>query len=537
MDLGTIGKTPISEDYPAGKDIRHEPVFDELQAEIMILGSPSAKRGVNWQRVSSLAEKILSEKSKDLLVGSYFAVSQIYIAGVAGLATGLQVYHELLEIYWDTMFPKKKRMRGRVAAIEWWIEKSAIALNRLKSIEEPRKVSLLAECDHLEQLFKELLPKKLFPEDHPLTLGLLTRVIKSLPVKKETVKTPSPEQEKAPEKKNEPTAETQSPATVEKRSSPAPKPEVQQLVGSSDEAVKAIQTSNENIKRAALGLVDHDLANPLGHRSLRTAIWSNLDSLPQAIEGKTIIPPPEPHIITTLQDLTSRGDWINLTSAAESHFAQYIFWLDLQRYCATGLENLGPPYAKAYEAVCQETATLLHRMPGLSNLQFANGSPFADEETQEWCQSLGSGGSSMDLASNFVVAEGTTEEVNQLNNAIQQAGEFIKERKLIDAVKLLQKGIQEAHSARESMQWRLALVQILIGGKKAEMALSHCEKLAEELERYKLECWDPAQALVVYKTYYHCLKTISSKMFKERGRELLDKISRLDPAEAIRITL
>ncbi len=532
MDLIHLGTEPVSEDAPVGIDVRYESEFEELQAEVdkISLASESGTP-IDWQKVSNLAAGILESQSKDLLVASYLGVSQIHLNQLEGLELAINIYVDLIEGYWDSMFPKKKRMRGRLAAAEWWIEKSATALELLglQSIEEPRKVGILADCDHLKQLFQELFPD-------PPAFGPLLRVIESLVVKEDAVKTLPSEQEQASEKQKESTAESQSQAKVEKRSSSAPKPKVQQAVGSSDEAVKAIQTSNENIKRAAIALVEHDLVNPLGHRSLRTALWSSLDSLPQAVEGKTIIPAPEPYIISAMQDLTSRGDWINLTSSSASHFTQYIFWLDLQRYCADGLENLGPPYAKAHEAVCQETAGLLHRLPGLSVLQFADGFPFADEETKEWCQRLNSGAGSMDLSSSFAAAEGSTEEVSQFNSAIQQAGKLVKERKLLEGVELLQKGIQEAHSGREAMQWRLALVQILVSGKKAETALPHCEKLSEDLERYNLESWDPAQALVVYKTFYHCLKMVSAKVLKERGRELLDKISRLDSAEAIRIT-
>jgi len=533
MDEIRIGKTFISEDSPAGTDTRYEPAFEELQAEIDKLGSPTAVGETNWQRVSDLAEKILTEESKDLLVGSYFAVSRIYIDDLPGLVTGMQVFKDLLETFWDTMFPKKKRMRGRVAAADWWVEKSATALEMLtlESVDKSTKEKLLTDCDQLKQLFQDLFPD-------PPAISMLARVVKALPVNEENgAAEPQEQQTQVPETKTAPVVEQPAAATnpVTQPPPPAPEPIIQHPVESSDDAVKAIQSHNENIKRAALSLVEHNPANPLGHRSLRTAIWSDLDSPPQAVDNRTIIPPPEPHIIGILQDLTSRGDWQNLVIAAEVHFAQYVFWLDLQRYCANGLERLGPSYEKAYDAVCQETATFMVRMPGLSNLQFADGLAFADEETQEWCQSLG-GGNSVDLASGFSSSEGSPEEAKRLTDAIQLAGELVKERKLPEAVELLQTGIHSAHSAREAMQWRLPLVQILIGGKKAEIALSHCEILTREAQYYNLDQWDPAQALTIYRTFYHCLKKISSKVFKERGPELLGKIAGLDSAEAIRIS-
>lgn len=533
MDEIRIGKTPISEDCPAGTDTRYEPAFEELQTEIDKLSSPSAIGGVDWQRISNLSEKILSEESKDLLVASYFAVSRIYIEELPGLTRGTQVLQDLLENFWDTMFPKKKRMRGRVAAIEWWVEKSATAIELLglQSIEESFKTATLADCENLNQLFQDH-----FPE--PPAISILTRVIVDLPVVTSTSVPELQKQEQPPVKNREPSVkqavETQTP--VEQNVPPAPEPFTPQPTNTSDDALKAIQTLNENLKRTALSLIEHDLANPIGHRSLRTAIWSDLDSLPQAVDGRTIIPSPEPHILPILQDLASRGDWKNLVSAAENHFAQYIFWLDLHRYCAIGLEHLGRSYEKAYDAVCLETASFLGRMSGLSSLQFADGLPFADEETVEWCQNLSSGGNAMNVASSIVGTSGTTEATEKLNTAIQQAGELVKDQKLTDAVRLLQSGIQGAPSAREAMQWRLTLVQTLMSGKKAEIALSHCEKLTLDVEYYNLERWDPEQALIIYKTFYYCLKKSSSKLFKERGEGLLNKIAGLDSAEAIMIS-
>lgn len=533
MDEIRIGKTPISEDCPAGTDTRYEPAFEELQTEVDKLSSPSAIGGIDWHRISDLSEKILSEESKDLLVASYFAVSRIYIEELSGLTRGIQVFQDLLENFWDTMFPKKKRMRGRVAAIEWWVEKSATAIEllNLQSIEESFKTATLADCEHLNQLFQDY-----FSE--PPAISILTRVIQDLPVENKTREPEQQEQVQPPVANREPSVEqtTVTPAPVEQNFPPAPEPFTPQPVHSSDDALEAIQTLNECLKRTALSLIEHDLANPLGHRSLRTAIWSDIESLPQAVDGRTIIPAPEPHIRSILQDLVSRGDWHNLVLVAENHFAQYVFWLDLHRYCAIGLDHLGRPYEKAYDAVCLETASFLGRMSGLSKLQFADGLPFADEETIEWCQNLGTGGSAMDMASATVGTVGNTETTEKLNTATKKAGELVKERKLTDAVRLLQSGLQEASSAKEAMQWRLTLVQTLIHGKKAEIALSHCEKLTLDVQYYNLERWDPAQALIIYKTFYYCLKKSSSKVFKERGEELLGKIAGLDSAEAIMIS-
>jgi len=522
MDLHKLGTTPVEEDNPCGADARYETEFDELQAEVGRLAIASDNDSpINWPLISSLAAGILENQSKDLLVASYLGVAQIHLEQLAGLEIALQIFIDLFENFWDCLFPKKKRMRGRIAAVEWWVEKSAAAVDLLglQSIEEGKKTALLTDCERLKQLFQEL-----FPE--PPVFGPLLRVLEDLPAVGEVQ--PDKPAAQAPAKKDEARVKRQDP--VETRQQVQPPPAVQ-----GDDPVKVIQSSSEYIKRASLDLVQSDPANPLGHRFLRLAVWSIIDDPPQATDGKTIIPPPEPHIIEALNDLADRGDWLNLSLSATTHFSQYIFWLDLQRYCASGLESLGPVYTKAHDTVCRETAGLLHRLPGLCVLQFSDGSPLADEETQEWCRSLESGGGPMDISADFSAGGGGTEEEQNIVAALQQAEELLKGNKLIEAVGLLQQGIAATPCDRESIQWRIGLVQILMRGKQAGLALSHCEKLTEDIDRFRLEQWDPVQALRIYKIFYHCLKAVSSKLLKERGSELLGKIARLDSAEAIRI--
>ncbi len=534
MDESRIGTTPISEEAPAGSDIRYEASFEELQAEIDKLGLPSASGGIDWQRVSDLSTTILTKESKDLLVASYYGVAQLYVNKESGLTNGVELFCGLLTTFWDTMYPKKKRMRGRVAAVDWWVEKSATALEllNLQSITEPDKTALVSGCEQLKQLLQDLFPD-------PPSITVLSRIINELPVaftkeEKEPEKQ-AQEEKSAKEPQKEVPSEKRTPQNTPPPS-PPPEPVVQHATGSADEAIKAIQAYNQHIIRAALSLIEQDPANPLGHRSLLSAVWSDLDTLPQATDGKTIIPAPEPYIASSLQDLAARGDWTNLVNAAANHFPQYIFWLDIHYFTAMGLEHLGLPYQKAWEAVCQETAIFHQRMPTITNLEFADGTPFASKECKEWCQGLGNDGQAMELTPAPNTDQPSSADAQHINETMVQANTLLKERKLKEAVTLLQQEMQTARSTKESMQWRLVLIQILMAGKKADIALAHCEELARDVEKHRLDQWDPVQSLLVYKTSYLCLKKGSTKLFKEQGGQLLSKIATIDPAEALRIS-
>lgn len=59
-----MGKEPITDKAPAGSDVRYEPEYEALQAEIDKLSSPTASSGVDWDNVAKLSAKILAGKKK-----------------------------------------------------------------------------------------------------------------------------------------------------------------------------------------------------------------------------------------------------------------------------------------------------------------------------------------------------------------------------------------------------------------------------------------------------------------------------------------
>ena len=123
MDFEALGTTPVAQDNPAGEDARYEPEFEELETEIGKLNSPTASSGVEWDKVIELSSKILAEKSKNLLVACYLSIGLMKRDDLEGLAEGVHVIRTMLDTFWDSLYPPKKRMRGRLNAVEWWMEK------------------------------------------------------------------------------------------------------------------------------------------------------------------------------------------------------------------------------------------------------------------------------------------------------------------------------------------------------------------------------------------------------------------------------
>ncbi len=143
-----LATKPIAGANPSGASARYEPEFEQAQREVQKLENPAGGE-VNWAEVHDLAEKLLSEKSKDLLVASYFAVARMQREGYAGLNFGLGVLLGLCTNFWDTLWPETKRMRARESALEWMIDR----VNRqLESGAPSDPVSLKACAETMNQL-------------------------------------------------------------------------------------------------------------------------------------------------------------------------------------------------------------------------------------------------------------------------------------------------------------------------------------------------------------------------------------------------
>jgi type VI secretion system protein VasJ len=533
MDLQALGTSPISTENPAGEDVRYNSVFEVLQAEVDKLSSPTAStESVEWEKISTWAAEILSSQSKDLLVASYFCVAQIHLSGIEGLQLGLNVYSDLLENFWDTVFPQIRRMRGRVAAIEWWIERSEIALELMKPnrISETAKDRIVAQCHHIDQILAEHLP-----DSHP-EVHAIVRAVEAIPL--ELSEEASPQVNRA-EPAQPVVAATPEPRTSSSPQQTVPTAPLANLPTSprpETDAKPSLDSLLQSLRQTAVTFLKQDLTDPLSYRLLRFSLWLKIKDPPPATDGKTMILPPDPQMATILRDLFNKGNWNALVPASEYQLPQYIFWLDLNRYSAVALENLGTPYRKASECLAQETAFFMARFPDLATLKFSDCTPFASQETCDWLQSISLGGAALSIEQ-MPVGEGNASDpmAIKLAETMQQAQALVKEKKLLDAVALLQQEMRLAFSVKDTMLWRLALCQILISSKNAALAVSHFDQILDDITTYRLEEWDPMLTLQGLKVIWAGLLKISDKEAKERAVIILRQISRIDPVEAIRI--
>ncbi|TPV96097.1 MAG: type VI secretion system protein TssA [Myxococcales bacterium FL481] len=179
---------PLSGDPPTGTDAKYELEHEEIREQVGRLESLSGE-DVDWKRVAELAQQILSQTSKDLLVASYLARAEFEREGLDGLARGLELLATLMERYWDQLFPAVTRMRGRVSALGWLLTQCEQLLPDLVVDEQHREP--LARLDRAAAGFAATTRDKYgehAPATRPLT-DAVARLKLSLP---EPTSSPSP---------------------------------------------------------------------------------------------------------------------------------------------------------------------------------------------------------------------------------------------------------------------------------------------------------------------------------------------------------
>lgn len=525
MDLLSLGKEPINPDQPAGTDVRDEPEFEELKAEIAKLSSPSAAGTIDWTKVTDLAAAILAQKSKNILVASYLAVAQVFIEKLDGLMVGSGIIRDLLDNFWEDLYPPKDRMRGRVMAIEWWLEKTGSVFEQAGSMPSPPET--IQQCkenfEHIDKRLVEYLPD-------PPTVRQIQRLLDTIPIiseEKPTAEKPQPQEALQPKKAAEPRPDKAPP--------PAPALETEEITSEKD-AQRVLRFGFQKIRQVAAYLLENEPTNPLAYRCARLAAWSPVENLPAVVNGKTRIPPPPAQIVNVLNEQRQKEDWEALLKAAEKRLSQFIFWLDLNRFVTEALVRMGYNYQKAHDVVCWETAFLVHRLAGLEEFTFSEGMPFADPETKEWLKGIKFGlGDVIDEPVVKIELGLKDGDDDQMAETIKKSQSLIKEKKLVEAVESLQQKLRQSGSQKKTLQWRLALSQILMSAKQTSLAAPHFEQVLRDIELYRLEEWDPDLALEGFKLIWAGFDSQTDKAFKSKAAEILNRIARLDPAEALRL--
>ena len=568
MELPALGKTPISEENPSGKDVRYEPDFEALSQEIAKLGSPTAGSTTDWETVKALSTSILETQSKHLQVATYYTYARMKTEGLDGFFKGVHVLKDILENFWDTMFPPKKRMKGRRGIVEWWLEKTNDFISNAETItwEAEKRDQLIDDLSFLDEFLGEKM------DGAPLLRPLINQVksIIEAEAPKEPAAEESPKPKTTPETRGHkkvsslkaepdsdppkgphPVSKAASEAAAPKEHSTASKavhetagPAPEKLVvkspsgpgtpfsenGADTDAGIMLKQGLSLLGKSVSALRQQNFFNPLPYRFSRLVAWTPIDDAPNAVGGKTMLPPPDEQIISAVTSLYNASNWQELVDACESRVKQYLFWLDLSRYVARAMEQLGHP--EISDVIGAETHFYVKRLKGVEILSFSDGTPFADGETREWLRGLGAGKESSMPDSGSDRADSLKERVRI---GMLDAQKLIKEQKTDAALSMMMERQTGSRSGREKFLWNLELCRVLINSKHILIASSYIDDIINAVEKYHLEKWEPDIAVDALSLVLKILRLQQKEEYEPMIESTIKKISILDPLKALNI--
>jgi type VI secretion system protein VasJ len=533
-----LGENPISKDSPTGESVRYETEFEELQEEMAKLES-LRDESIDWEKVIENSTLILTTMSKDFLVASYLCHALFETKGYTGLEAGLTILRDMVNTFWDDMYPEQKRLRARISATKWLVDRLAVNLPKQKPGLD--KAEVVDSSTKLAKEFEQLLEEKL-GDDNPTgdEVPLWGELHRTLRDHDQTIKQAKAKLEKAAappaETESQTTQATQQESSSEAKpaTAAATTPAAPQQIASEQDADRTLRACKDMLKKVAAYRRERKLADPQSYYLLRMAVWADVE-LPTTQNGTTQVRQPIEEKVTYLNKLLEDANYQELINEVEQSFAGAPFWLDLHRYIATGLEALG--HTEALSAVTETLAMLLRRFPSLPECKFVGGQSFADDQTQAWIQASVLSGGGQHSVSMFSAGSSTSgtaglQETGNEARVLAAKGDFRQ------AVELLKEGRKLAGTGRDQFLWDLQEARFWQEAGQIEIAVSQLETLDEGTEGAFLEYWEPELSFQIAALLLVWYKRMESKgplpperiARKERMRS---RVSRLDGVRAM----
>ncbi len=485
---------PISEQSPGGLDSRESETYSQISEEINKLTNIKSDSIPNWIRVEQLTVKYLKEQSKDFLVSAWLAESWNQRFALEGLAAGLLLQAKLSEQFWETGFPTVKRIRGRRNAILWWTDR---ATNWLESQAEETIAAdlsqkLLTSANELDKILSEKDPEA------PLLSALISH-LRRIPV--EDPPKPAETSPISGEKDSKTVTDTSQISQSSSSNSvalnaTAPSSAAQSTqnktlnpsgftqntqINSFEDLYTALKPAQEYLAQLGPALYAFDSSNPLVIHFSRFAARSSIFQLPKSTNGQTVVSPPPIAIIDIFEKISKSKNSQGLTEFCESRIRTFPFWLDLDCQSASGFSMMGAAGIHMRNTIVDTLLNFLDRLPGVDQLLFSDGTPFASIDTLAWIKRCRQERSSVGATDAFDAAK---------SNAMTARGEGKSEQ----AVNELQTFMSNTSSKRDQFRARAALVEMILSDRPDADLRSLVQPLIDDCEKQKLDQWEPELA-------------------------------------------
>lgn len=160
LALADAWTAPISLAAPSGVSAKEDARYLAVTAGVARLDAV-ADEPIDWQAVwgtvITQGGGLLREKSKDITIASMVAHALLRRDHLEGLLVGVALLTALIERFWPTLFPELRRIKGRTAAVQWFIDASEAHLRAYTPASSDRDTldSLAAAIVRLGQSARE----------------------------------------------------------------------------------------------------------------------------------------------------------------------------------------------------------------------------------------------------------------------------------------------------------------------------------------------------------------------------------------------
>jgi type VI secretion system protein VasJ len=270
--------------------------------------------------------------------------------------------------------------------------------------------------------------------------------------------------------------------------------------------------------------------------------WDTLTEVPPSeAGGKTRLVAPRAELRAQMKRLVLQKQWPQLLDRVEQAFAEGAnhFWLDLQYYAFTAQDHAGGHYAQVRDLLATDCALMLERLPGLAQLAFADGSPFADDTTLEW---IASHATVRDIAhgesvSPVTVSSASTDWAETEAQAVEMAAQ-----QSLDAALAWLQDLPAPDGERDRFVRQLVMARVAERADRVDTALHLLAALDARATQFLLDAWEPSLAFEVKQQLLRLLKIRATRKdadkvaLAQRIDALTGELTTIDPARAVAIT-
>lgn len=451
-----------------GVELEDSADYLRLEAEMMKVGSLQ-HQDVDWDTAEALAITMLSHKGKDLKVLGHLLHCLQHEGNGVRFALSLRLLTGCLDAWWALAYPFNGA-RGAKLRPRLFQQFTQRTLKLAAGLDFHNAEDEFLACRHSLEKLQTLVADKQLPAD---SLDELMRLLNEKQPNQNSAASDSQGGNASGGDARRSAASSSNEAEKADQPGGAKVPELRLEAGNE-------RANRQSLLKMADFLGEQNPGEPLAYRLRRYAIWSAIQALPAAREGgRTELAPVAADRVADYREALSRGGDEALWQRIEKSVAVSPYWLEGHRLSAELAKRLGLP--RCAEAIRDESARFVERLPGIESLTFNDGSPFLDNETQQWLYSgTGSG------------ANDGTGGGEAWHAGLEEARTYMGSEGLGPALQVLDQGLASARSLRESTYWRLASADLLKEAGLETLAQQHYSTLHQTVNELDLEQWEPA---------------------------------------------